>query len=319
MKNLAALILFTLIVSSCSDNTNDRISLTGTIETIEVNISSKVTGQIISLKVDEGYKVAAGDTLAFIDSTEYSLQYLQAVAAEKSAEAQYLLLSRGSRKEDIKQAEENLKQAEANYKNASDDYKRMEELFTTGSISTKQLEDVKTRYEIAEAQFNSAKQVLEKLKTGARQEEIDAAKARFEQAAAQTKLLRKKISDCVIISPIDGYVTKKIVEKGELVNYGTPLFRIANLDELYIMVYLPVTQLPKVKLGNIAEIKVDAFPDRKFSGEVVYISPEAEFTPKNIQTKEERVKLVFGVKIKIPNQDHSLKAGLPADVVIQTR
>ncbi len=318
---MATRIFITLIflLPACSNNFDDKLFLTGTIEAIEVNVSSKVTGEVTLIKVDEGDKVSVGDTLALIDPSEYILQYQQALAAEKVAEAQYLLLFRGSRKEDIKQAEENLKQAEASYKNAKDDYERIQNLFSTGSVSSKQFDDARTRYEIAEAQLNSARQVMEKLKTGARQEEIDAAKARFEQATAQTKLIQKKISDCTILSPISGYITKRILEKGELVNYGTPIVRISNLDELYVMVYLPETNLPKIKLGNPAEIKVDAFPDRKFSGNVVYISPEAEFTPKNIQTKEERVKLVFGVKIKIPNEDHLLKVGLPADVVIQTR
>jgi HlyD family secretion protein len=107
-----------------------------------------------------------------------------------------------------------------------------------------------------------------------------------------------------------------LVEKGEFVGVGMPLVRIANLDEMYVMVYLPETQLGKVRLGNKSDVTVDTYPDKKFAGEVIYISPEAEFTPKNIQTKEERVKLVFGVKLKVPNPDHSLKAGLPADVVI---
>lgn len=316
MDKVIPFVLIIFSFFSCSNNDHKKIYLTGSIEVIELNISSKVAGEIISIKVDEGDKVNKGDTLGMIDPTEYLLQYQQAVAAEKSAEAQYLLLSRGSRKEDIKQAEENLKQAEANYKNAKDDYERIHNLFRTGSVSSKQLEDMKTRFEIAEAQLNSAHQVLNKIKTGARQEEIDAAKARFEQASAQTKLLKKKVEDCTIISPLSGFVTKKIVEQGELVNFGTPLFRISNLDELFVMVYLPETELPKIKLGNKAEIKIDAFPEKSFPGTVVFISPEAEFTPKNIQTKEERIKLVFGVKIKLKNLDHSLKAGLPADVTI---
>lgn len=311
------LITSIFLLSACSKNTDNKLFLTGTIEAIEVNVSSKVAGELISIKVEEGEKVSVGDTLALIDATEYMLQYQQALAAERVAEAQYLLLSRGTRKEDIKQAEENLKQAEANYKNAKDDYERIQNLFKTGSISTKQLEDLRTRYEIAEAQLNSAQQFLEKLKVGARQEEIDAAKARYEQASAQTKLLKKKVEDCTVVSPTSGYITKKIVEQGELVTFGSPLFRISNLDELYVMVYLPETELPKLKLGKNAEIKIDAFPEKTFTGTVVYISPEAEFTPKNIQTKEERIKLVFGVKVKIPNPNHILKAGLPADVTIQ--
>lgn len=311
-------ILILSLFSACS-NENKNLQFTGNVEAVEVLISAKVNGEIISIIVEEGDKISKGDTLAIIDKTEYELQYQQSVAAERAAEAQYLMLLRGSRKEDIIQGEENLKLAEANLLNAKEDYKRVENLFNTGSVSSKQLDDVRTKYEIAQAQYNSAYQFLQKLRTGAREEEITAAKARYEQASAQTKLLKKKISDCIITSPIDGFVTKRIVEKGELVNYGTPIVRISNLEEIYIMIYVPETKLPLIQLGNSAEVKVDAFPDKRFMGEIIYISPEAEFTPKNIQTKEERVKLVFGVKIKVQNYEHFLKSGIPADVTIVTR
>lgn len=312
-------ILILSLFSACSNENKKNLQFTGNVEAVEVLISAKVNGEIISINVEEGDKISKGDTLAIIDKTEYELQYQQSVAAERAAEAQYLMLLRGSRKEDIIQGEENLKLAEANLLNAKEDYKRVENLFNTGSVSSKQLDDVRTKYEIAQAQYNSAYQFLQKLKTGAREEEITAAKARYEQASAQTKLLKKKISDCIITSPIDGFVTKRIIEKGELVNYGTPIVRISNLEEIYIMIYVPETKLPLIQLGNSAEVRVDAFPDKRFMGEIIYISPEAEFTPKNIQTKEERVKLVFGVKIKVQNYEHFLKSGIPADVTIVTR
>ncbi|MBU1297535.1 MAG: efflux RND transporter periplasmic adaptor subunit, partial [Bacteroidetes bacterium] len=270
--------------------------------------------EVVGLLVNEGNNVTTGDTLAILDRTDYEIQYRQALAAVRVAEAQLALLVKGTRKEDLEQAEEALKQAGANFENVSEDYRRAENLFSTNSISVKQMDDAKTRFTIAQAQYNSAKQLLEKLKSGARSEEIDAAKARFDQAVAQADGLKKKVSDCSVLAPISGYVTKRMVEKGELAGAGMPMFHIANLDEIEIMVYLPETQLGKVQLGNKADVTIDSFLDKNFPGEVVYISPEAEFTPKHIQTKEERVKLVFGVKVKVPNPDHILKAGLPADV-----
>ncbi|MBF8248793.1 MAG: secretion protein HlyD [Bacteroidetes bacterium] len=115
-----------------------------------------------------------------------------------------------------------------------------------------------------------------------------------------------------------GVVTKRFIERGELVGQGMSLFRVANLAEMDLMIYVLETELPKVKLGQQAKVKVDAFPDREFNGRVVFISSTAEFTPKNIQTKDERTKLVFGVKIKVANADGSLKSGIPADVTLQT-
>ncbi len=303
-----------LMFIACSDSKNDKLLLTGILEVVEANISSKVSGEIVCLSVNEGDKVTAGDTLAIIDRTDYQIQYRQALAAVRIAEAQLKMLIKGTRKEDLDQAEEALKQAKAQLENVSEDYQRSENLFSTQSISTKQRDDAKMLYTIAQAQYNSAKQLFEKLKSGARSEEIEAAKARLDQSVAQADAIKKKMNDCFIRAPITGYITKRIVEKGELAGTGVPIFRIANLDEIEIMVYLPETQLGKVRLGDKAEVTIDTFSDKTFSGEVVYLSPEAEFTPKNIQTKEERVKLVFGVKVKIANPDHILKAGLPADV-----
>ncbi|MBU1421965.1 MAG: efflux RND transporter periplasmic adaptor subunit [Bacteroidetes bacterium] len=314
MKRLLLLFFLILICGACSDLKNDKILLSGTLEAVEATISSKVSGEVVGLLVNEGNNVTTGDTLAILDRTDYEIQYRQALAAVRVAEAQLALLVKGTRKEDLEQAEEALKQAGANFENVSEDYRRAENLFSTNSISVKQMDDAKTRFTIAQAQYNSAKQLLEKLKSGARSEEIDAAKARFDQAVAQADGLKKKVSDCSVLAPISGYVTKRMVEKGELAGAGMPMFHIANLDEIEIMVYLPETQLGKVQLGNKADVTIDSFLDKNFPGEVVYISPEAEFTPKHIQTKEERVKLVFGVKVKVPNPDHILKAGLPADV-----
>lgn len=314
MKKLFLLSFLILMFEACSDLKNDNILLSGTLEAVEATISSKVSGEIVRLLVNEGDKVTPGDTLAILDRTDYEIQYRQALAAVRVAEAQLKMLIKGTRKEDLEQAEEALKQAGANFENVSEDYRRAENLFSTHSISVKQMDDAKTRFTITQAQYNSAKQLFEKLKSGARSEEIDAAKAHLDQAVAQADAIKKKVSDCFILAPIAGYITKRIVEKGELAGTGMPIFRIANLDEIEIMVYLPETQLGKVQLGNKADVTIDSFSNKIFSGEVVYISPEAEFTPKNIQTKEERVKLVFGVKVKVPNPDHILKAGLPADV-----
>jgi len=300
----ASIIPMVVLFASCGGGDGSSLTATGTIEATEVTLSAQVGGVVKLVRVDEGAAVQPGDTLAILDATDWTYQLQQAEAGFVGADAQHRLSLQAARQED-------LIQAEANYKSAENDLKRMEELAPTGSISQKQLEDAKTRFTISQ-------QTYEKMKRGSRREEIEMARARRDQAEAQVSSLRKKVNDCTILSPMHGVVTKRFIERGELVGQGMSLFRVANLAQMDLMIYVLETELPKVKLGQQAKVKVDAFPDREFNGRVVFISSTAEFTPKNIQTKDERTKLVFGVKIKVENVDGSLKSGIPADVTLHT-
>jgi len=291
-----------LILAGCGNNNGESVVTTGTLEATETTVSAQVNGLAKELRVQEGALVAAGDTLALIDATEWQYQHDQAEANLRAMEAAYSLALKGPREEDVVQAR-------AQFESAQNDLKRMEDLFKTNSIPEKQLEDARTRYTVAE-------QTLRKLNEGTRKEELALAKARRDQAAAAASQLWKKVADCTITAPVPGFVVKTFVEPGELVIPGAAIIRIADLSEMKISVYVSEVLLPRIRLGQKASVSVDAFENRQFEGEVVYISPTAEFTPKNIQTKEERVKLVFAVKILVKNPNNTLKAGLPADVKI---
>lgn len=316
-KNIKIIFVFiAFILYGCNNNNNNFIEESGTIEATEVIVSSQVAGKVIKILKDEGQKVAAGDTILIIDQESLLIQLKQAIANRDIAKAQYELLLKGARKEDIKQAEESLKQAEANFILAKNDKDRMESLYQTNSINKRQYEEALTRYEVALAQLNSAKEIYNKIKNYARPEEITQARANYERATAAVELIEKSIHDCFVVSPISGFIVKKFVEEGETVSMMTSLFKVSDLSEVKLSIYVSETDLGKIKLGQKAEVKVDAFKDKIFGGTVIFISPEAEFTPKNIQTKEERTKLVFEVKIKIPNPNLELKAGMPADAKI---
>lgn len=291
-----------LLCTGCSDNNENEIDASGTIEATEVTVSAKVGGEIISILVDEGASVERGDTLAMIDRLDLEIQLEQARANTVAVEAQYKLTVLGAREEDIAQAE-------ATLKNAEDDLNRTEDLFKEGSISQKQLDDIRTRHILA-------KQTFDKLKSGSRPEEIEAARGRRDIALAQQKYVRKKIDDSYITAPTDGVVTLKAVEKGEVVLPNASVFRITHLEMVYLMIYISEVELAKIKLGQKADVFIDGVPDQAFPGNVVYTSSVAEFTPKNVQTKDDRTKLVFGVKIEIPNPEQILKPGMPADAVI---
>lgn len=315
-KSLISLYIFSLLlIYNCNNKNENYIEESGAIEATEVTLSSQVAGKVIKILKDEGDKIFAGDTILIIDQESLLLQLKQAIANRDIAKAQYELLLKGARKEDIKQAEESLKQAEANFILAKNDRDRMESLYQTNSINKRQYEEAITRYEIALAQLNSAKELYNKIKNYARPEEIAQAKANYERASASVEMIEKNIRDCYVISPINGFIVKKFVEVGENVSMMSSLVKISDLSEVKLSIYVSETDLGKVKLGQKAEIRVDSF-DKVFNGTVIYISPEAEFTPKNIQTKEERTKLVFEVKIKIQNPDFELKAGMPADAKI---
>ncbi|MBC7360897.1 MAG: efflux RND transporter periplasmic adaptor subunit [Candidatus Aminicenantes bacterium] len=311
-------ILMVFLLSCRSKKPDDFIQATGTIESRVARISPKVSGRVLRVLVEEGQQVKPGDVLVELDHDYLDLQLRQAEAAVAQAKAQLELLRIGARSEDVSQAEQQLKQAEINLAQARRDAERFISLFQKGSITLKQKEDAENRLAIAEAQYVQAKDNLEKLRNLVRPEEIKAAEAKLAQAEASVELLKKNIEDSTVICPIEGVVTERAVEPGELVNPGTTLVTISCLDPVYLWVYVTEKELGWIKLGQMAEVRIDSFPDKTFEGKIIYISPEAEFTPKNIQTREDRVKLVFGVKIELKNPNGQLKPGLPADAYIRT-
>lgn len=316
MKFIAVTVLAGILMG-CGNGHKGTIEASGTLEAVEVKVSAKVPGQVEQLFVDEGSQVKPGDTLAILDHSTQQIQWRQAQAGVELADAQYKLLLNGARSEDIQQAEDALKQLQSSAQVATDDYNRMKDLYSSKSITKKQYDDAESRYIIAKAQLNSAKENLKKLHSFARPEDLEAAKARLDQAKANADLLRKQINDACIVAPVSGTVTNKPVEVGELVGVGSAIVTISQLSTLNLMIYVSDSELGKVKLNGTAEIVIDTYSDRTFPGRVVYISPVAEFTPKNIQTKEDRTKLVFGVKLEVNNKDGILKAGMPADAYVQ--
>jgi HlyD family secretion protein len=301
MRLISILVLTGLAtIAGCSGNSKDKIEASGTIEGTDVNIASEVAGRIRQVRVEEGARVLAGDTLVLIDDTDYQIQLRQALANEQAADAQYRIAVEGSRKEDVLQAE-------AAFKSADKDFKRMKELLASQTVTQKQYDD-------AEARFITAQQIFEKVTRGLRPEEITTARARREQAQAQADQLKKKVRDCSVLAPTVGTVTLRAVEPGELVGPGSNLVRITYLDKVKLTIYVNEDQIPRVKLEDKAVVTTDA--GLKFDGKVIYKSPVAEFTPKNVQTKEERTKLVFGVKILIDNPEGKLSPGIPADAII---
>ena len=318
MKNILIFhltILFFILIG-CNGKDESRIEASGNIEATNIIVSSQVSGKVIQVLKDEGTRVNNGDTVIIIDTETYELKLAEAMATQDFAQAQYNLLKKGARDEDINQAEENLNQAQISFELAEKDKQRMENLYESKSITKKQFDDAIANYDISLAKLNSAKENFQKVKNLSRPEELMQAKANLDKALANVNLIKKNLSDCYVTSPSSGFITKKFIEAGETAGMMSSLFQVADLSSVELVIYIPETELGKIKLNQQAEISVDTFPEKNFEGKVIYISPQAEFTPKNIQTQEERTKLVFAVKIKIDNPDFELKDGMPADAVI---
>ncbi len=180
-----------------------------------------------------------------------------------------------------------------------------------------QVDVAQARYERAEAAVQAAQAQLEALRAGATQEQIAVVEAQVKQAQAAADLLKVQADKMTLTAPTSGLVMERTVHRGEMAAAGATLMTIANLDEVTLTIYIPEDEIGKVKVGQAVEVSVDSFPGKVFEGRVNYIASEAEFTPKNVQTKKERVNMVFAVKVKIPNPEHELKPGMPADAVIK--
>jgi multidrug resistance efflux pump len=216
-------------------------------------------------------------------------------------------------------AEEAILEAEAARKGAEAGLKLLQSMKANPLTMNAQVDAAKTQYEVAEAQVKQAEAALELLKAGATKEEVDVAKAQVAQAQAALNSLKVQRDQMLLTSPIDGLVTSREVYVGEMATPGLPLLTVANLDTVKLTVYIPENAYGKVKVGQEVAVTVDSFPGETFEGTVVYIANRAEFTPKNVQTKEERVSTVYAIKIRVPNPDHKLKPGMPADAIIMAR
>ncbi len=304
-----------LVLAACS-SASRAIEASGTIEATSVQVSSKSSGEILHLDASEGTFVKEGDILAVIDHANLEIQLGQARSGVDLAKAQLDLLTAGARGEDLAQAKDALNQANDTLQNAQEDFNRMESLYKVNAATKKQRDDAEFRYTNAKTQASSAQQALLKLENFARPEDVRAALARVDQAVYSVRLLQKNIQDCTVHSPTDGIVTEKLVEEGELAAPGTGLYVITDLSTVKLTIYVSETDLGNIRLGQEARISIDSRRGTTYPGKVTYISPIAEFTPRDIQTKDERVKLVYAVRIEISNAQGIFKPGMPADATL---
>ncbi len=309
---------------------SDRVRVSGQIEATEVQVSSQVAGRLLERRVDEGDRVSKGDVLAMLDTADTELALARARAERAQAEAQLRLLRAGSRVEDIRQSEAqtssaqaDLAAAEADLAAAELDVERFEQLLASNSGSRKQRDDAvarrnvaRERAQAARSRVRAAQEVTARLRAGARPEELQAAQARIDAASAQIATFEKAIADATVVAPVSGVVTTAVADEGELIQPRAPIVIITDLDRPWANVYVDEPVIPRLRVGDKATLFTDA-GGPGIDGQISYISERAEFTPRNVQTADDRSKLVYRVKIAVDNASGVFKSGMPveADIV----
>jgi len=288
----------------------------GTMDATEIAVSFRMPGILRSRPVEEGSRVKPGELLATLDERESTARLRQAEAAQQTAQARLKDLEQGYRPQEIAEARAQVEQALANQANLEQEARRSAALFEGGAASQQRSDKDRTAAAVATQQLTAAKERLQLLQSGYRPETINAARAQLDEARAAVEAARAVWEDLQVRSPVEGVVTRTHAEVGETVGAGRPVATVTNISKPWVRVYIPENQIGKVRLGAAAKIKVDSFPARDFDGRVSYVSSQAEFTPKNVQTQEERVKLVFAVNVTLDNRDGTLKPGMPADIYI---
>jgi len=287
-----------------------------------------VGGRVLELSVSEGDRVAAGALIARLDTADAQLAIRRAEADRAQADAQLKLLQAGARAEDVRQARAQVDSAQAEVRaieselqSASADLERFEALLQADAGSRKQRDDAATRREVASARLAGARdraraatEALARLRAGTRPEEIAVAKARVAASDAQIATLQKGAADAVLVAPVGGVVTARLVDPGEIVAPRAPVVVLTDLDHAWANVYVDEPVVPRLRLGQKVPLVTDA--GQRLEGTITFISPKAEFTPRNVQTADERSKLVYRIKVTADNRDGILKPGMPVEAEI---
>jgi HlyD family secretion protein len=303
----------------------DAIRVSGHVEATEVQVSAEVGGRLVDLRVDEGDRVTMGAVIAQLDARDIELQIGRAQAERAAADAQLRLLQAGARPEDVRHAEAQVDAAsaeaaatEADRRSAETDLQRFEALLAAKAGSQKQRDDASARVNVARERERAARdrvraagEVVSALQAGPRREDIEASRARVSVVDAQLALLQKSRADATVVAPVGGIVTQKLTDAGEVVAPRTPLLVVTDLDHAWANLFVPEPLMPRVALGQAADVLTDA--GDRVPGKVTYISPQAEFTPRNVQTADERSKLVYRIKVSVDNAAGVLKQGMPVD------
>jgi HlyD family secretion protein len=292
------------------------IRVSGNIEVTDAELSFKIPGRIETRAVSEGQAVKAGQLVAKLEQGDLEQETKLRAAEVEVAKAFLAELEAGTRLEELAQAEAAVELAQAEAARAQLEHARQKGLREQAVATDRDYEIAETALQTTRAKVREAQERLNLLRKGPRQEQLDQARARFKQARQALALAETRLGYATLLSPLAGVVLSHHAQPGEYVAPGTPVVTVGDLERPWLRAYINETDLGRVKLGQTVTLTTDTFPGRQYEGRLAFISSQAEFTPKNVQTKKERVKLVYRIKVEAPNPNLELKPGMPADAVI---
>ncbi len=294
-----------------------RLVLYGNVDIRQVDLGFRVSGKLTKLFYDEGDKVKAGEVMANVDDEPYRNQVASASAQVESLRALLKLRETGNRPQEIAQARALLAEREITANNAEQFFKRSEDMVAVKGVSLQDRDNAEANFREAKARLNSAKENLALLEAGFRAEDIAQAKANLEQAEAGLATAELQVKDSVLTAPSDGVILTRAQEAGSILQGGTTVFTLSLVNPVWIRAYVHEPDLGRIHPGMKVEVFTDTSKDKHYDGQIGFISPTAEFTPKTVETTELRTALVYRLRIVVANPDDGLRQGMPVTIKIQ--
>jgi HlyD family secretion protein len=288
-----------------------ELTLYGNVDIREVTLGFRVAGRLANLSVDEGDPVRAGQELARLDTTPIELEFNEARANASATGARLALLKSGYRAEDVEQARASVVERRAALTNAEQTLARQEQLKGTGAVAQRTYDDALAARDQARARLRAAEQALAQFESGYRKQEVAEAEANFARATAMAAQAEQHLADAVLRAPADGVVLTRTVEPGAILAAGSPVLTVSLRAPVWVRVYVSEPELGRVVPGRAVLLYTDARPSQPYHGRVGFVSPTAEFTPKNVETPDLRTALVYRARVVVTDPDPALRQGMP--------
>jgi len=294
-----------------------ELTLYGNVDIRKVDLGFRVAGRVATLFFEEGDAVRQGERVALLDKVPYENEVALALAARDRAEAELARLENGTRPQEIRQARAQVTEAEASLRAIEEQYRRNSMLVKVSAISQQAFDDTQASRDAARARLTSARETLALALEGFREEDIAAGRSQLAEAEARLEQARIRLGDTAIMAPADGVLLTRVAEPGAIVAAGQTVATLSLNDPVWVRAYVPEPDLGKIWPGMPAEIYTDSRPDHPYAAHVGFISPEAEFTPKNVETPRLRTDLVFRLRLVAENPDEGLRQGMPVTVKLE--
>jgi HlyD family secretion protein len=299
-----------------ANDPNAAFSLSGNVDVHQVELAFRLSGRISAVKVQEGDKVRAGEVLAALDPEPLQADVDSAQADVAQARAQLEKTRRGFRVEEVAQARAAVAQRAADLENARVTLQRQEQLVAAGLVTHQQIDDAQTRVHMSEAALAAARDQLTLELRGSRIEDIEMQEAMLAAAQARLEKAQTALADATLMAPSNGIISVRAREQGAIVQAGQTVYTLTLNDPVWIRAYVPQPRLGRIKPGMPVKMTIDSMPGRQYDGTVGFISPEAEFTPKTVQTEQVRDDLVYRIRVIASDPDDVLRQGMPVTVLI---